>query len=352
MENSNEGQAHKNEITLKDVILKGRFYFELLLAKWYIIGIFCVPFIVYFGYKHFNFKPQYEAEVKFLVEGSTSSFGGLGGLLGQFGIRNTGKANPFKIVEVARSNYILERILLDASEKPLIANRLIQLYQLDKAWSELDPNFKDFQFKHHSLSTLDSIEKHAYSRLANKVTGGKNQIDPVLTFVYDEETGVFKYRVNCIDENMALKLQEAAYNNLKKFFEEDMVENSINTTLVLREKADSIKNLITSKTAQMAAAQDRTLGLVMASPGVKKLTLEKEIQALTLAYAEVLKSYEVSDITLKDTKPLFLKLDESIAPLGSTSSSLYKSLIKAILSAFVVGGGIIIGKSIFQEIMA
>ena len=131
-----------------------------------------------------------------------------------------------------------------------------------------------------------------------------------------------------------------------------MVENSINTTLVLREKADSIKNLITNKTAQMAAAQDRTLGLVMATPGVKKLTLEKEIQALTLAYAEVLKSYEVSDITLKDTKPLFLKLDESIAPLGSTSSSLYLNLIKAILSAFVVGGGMIIGRNIYQEIMA
>ncbi|MBK7221827.1 MAG: hypothetical protein IPH94_11035 [Saprospiraceae bacterium] len=120
----------------------------------------------------------------------------------------------------------------------------------------------------------------------------------------------------------------------------------------MREKADSIKNLITNKTAQMAAAQDRTLGLVMATPGVKKLTLEKEIQALTLAYAEVLKSYEVSDITLKDTKPLFLKLDESIAPLGSTSSSLYLNLIKAILSAFVVGGGMIIGRNIYQEIMA
>ena len=138
MENSNEGQAHKNEVTLKDVILKGRFYFELLLAKWYIIGFFCVPFIIYFGYKHLKFKPQYEAEVKFLVEGSASSFGGLGGLLGQFGIRNTGKANPFKIVEVARSNYILERILLDAAEKPMIANRLIHIYQLEQAWAESD----------------------------------------------------------------------------------------------------------------------------------------------------------------------------------------------------------------------
>lgn len=199
---------------------------------------------------------------------------------------------------------------------------------------------------------MDSLERVAFSRVIKKMNGGKNRIDPVLSFVYDEDTGVFNYKINCENEKLALNIQTIAYANLKKFFEEDIIINSINTTNVLRAKADSIQQLITTKTYQLATIQDRTFGLVLATPGVKKMALEKEIQALSLAFAEVLKSYEISDVTLRDTKPMFLKLDESISPLESTTSSLIVSFIKAVLCGLIIGGGWLIGKDIYKEIMA
>lgn len=351
----NSQQPHESSsgtVTLRELIKRIQFYYTLCIKRWVFLTLMCTPFVVFFGYKHFTFKPSYEAEVKFLVEGSTSSFGGLGGLLGQFGIRNTGKANPFKVVEVAQSNYLFERILFDQSVKPNIANRLIEVYQMDELWAKQDKKFENFRFVNTQLKQLDSLEKVAFSRLLQKLTGGKNHVNPILTFVYNEDTGIFNYRINCYDENLTLDLQSAAYNNLRKFFEEDILFNSINTTIVLRDKADSIQQLITKKTYELARMQDQTLELVLATPGVKKMTLEKEIQALTLAYAEVLKSYEISDITLKDTKPMFLKLDESISPLEATTSSIIINLIKALLCGLLIGVGWLVGKEIFKEIMA
>lgn len=338
-------------VTLKEVIQRLQAYVRLLFTNWKFMAVVALPFLLYFGVKHFKFQPNYEAEVKFLVEGSSSSFGGLGGILGQFGLRNTGKANPFKIVEVAQSNYILERILFDASVKPTIADQLMSTYKLREAWAKTDKRFEKFAFRNRQCQTMDSVERIAFSKLIKKLNGGKNRINPVLNFVYNEDTGVFNYRVSCEDEKLALDIQSVAYNSLKKFFEEDIIINSINTTNVLRAKADSIQKLITLKTYQLANLQDRTFGLVLATPGVKKMALEKEIQALSLAFAEVLKSYEVSDVTLRDTKPMFLKLDESISPLESTTSSLVINIIKALLCTLVIGGGWLIGRDVYREIM-
>ncbi len=342
----------RQTVALKEVFQRFHSYFSLLLKNIRFLILVTLPFLIYFGYRHFSFQPKYEAEVKFLVEGSSSSFGGLGGLLGQFGIRNTGKANPYKIVEVAQSNYILEKILFDNSVKPNVAEQLIATYHLDEQWAKDEPKYANFKFKNQKFQSMDSLERVAFSRVIKKMNGGKNRIDPVLSFVYDEDTGVFNYEINSENETLALSIQSVAYANLKKFFEEDIIINSINTTNVLRAKADSIQQLITTKTYQLASIQDRTFGLVLATPGVKKMALEKEIQALSLAFAEVLKSYEISDVTLRDTKPMFLKLDESISPLESTTSSLLVSFIKAVLCGLVIGGGWLIGKDIYREIMA
>ena len=211
----------RQTVALKEVFQRFHAYVSLLLKNFKFLVIVTIPFLIYFGYKHFSFQPKYEAEVKFLVEGSSSSFGGLGGLLGQFGIRNTGKANPYKIVEVAQSNYILEKILFDNSVKPNVAEQLIATYHLDEQWAKDEPKYANFKFKNQKFQSMDSLERVAFSRVIKKMNGGKNRIDPVLSFVYDEDTGVFNYKINCENEQLALNIQTIAYANLKKFFEEE-----------------------------------------------------------------------------------------------------------------------------------
>lgn len=338
-------------LTMKEIILTAQDYFLEVLRNYLLLIIVFLPFCSYYIYKFYNTKPVYYAEVKFLVEGSSASTGGLGGLLGQFGIRNTGKANPFKIVEVAKSKAILEKVLFSTFEGDLTANHVLNAYQLNKEWAKNDSKFISFKFRNTKYDELDSLERIAYVRLIAKVTGGKDAVNCLINFTFDNETGIYAYQVNSENEKLAIHLQNSCYNYLRRFFEEDMVENSIRTTVVLKQKADSLQNILVNKTYQLANLQDRTLGLVMATPGVRKMALEKEIQALTLAYSEVLKSYELSDINLRDTKPLFLKLDESLSPLESVSPSIYINIFKAILLTMLFGGGFIIMRKLYREIM-
>lgn len=338
-------------LTMREIILTIQDYVREVLKNYFVLIFVFLPFMGFYIYKYYTTKPEYYAEVKFLVEGSSSSTGGLGGLLGQFGIRNTGKANPFKIVEVAKSKAIIEEVLFSKYDNELVANHIIELYELSDEWGKNEPQYLNFKFKHTKYSEFDSLEKTAFVRLINKVTGGKEAVDYMINFTFNNETGIYSYQTNSINEKMAIHLQDASYESLRKFFEEDMVENSIKTSIVLKQKADSLQNMLVKKTYQLASIQDRSLGLVLATPGVKKMTLEKEIQALTLAYSEVLKSYELSDINLKDTKPLFLKLDESLSPLDSTAPSLVINLIKAILLTVLFGAGFIIMRKLYREIM-
>ncbi|HRG65118.1 MAG TPA: hypothetical protein PLV12_04900 [Saprospiraceae bacterium] len=339
-------------LTIKDIILTLKDYFLEIVRNYTIIIVASIPFLCYYIYNFYNTKPTYFAEVKFLVEGSSSSIGGLGGLLGQFGLRNTGKSNPYKIVEVAKSKAILEKVLFSKYDNEFTSNHIINIYKLNEKWAENEPDFAGFKFNHSKYIDFDSIEKIAFVRLINKVTGGKESSNYMINFTLDSETGVYSYKTNSENEQLAIHLQNASYEFLRRFFEEDILENSVKTTVVLKQKADSLQNLLVNKTYQLANLQDRTLGLVMATPGVRKMALEKEIQALTLAYAEVLKSYELSDINLKDSKPLFLKLDESISPLESISPSIIINIIKALVLSVLFSGGLIVIRKLYRDIMA
>lgn len=341
-----------NVLTIKEIILTLKDYFHEVVKNYLIIVFASIPLISYYIYDFYKTKPAYFTEVKFLVEGNSTSVGGLGGLLGQFGIRNTGKSNPYKIVEVAKSKAILERVLFSKYNNDFTSNHIIDIYKLDEEWAESEPAFAKFKFKHSQYSEFDSLEKTAFVRLINKVTGGKEAVDYMINFTLDNETGVFSYKTNSENEILSIHLQNTSYEFLRKFFEEDILENSVKTTIVLKQKADSLQNLLVNKTYQLANIQDRTLGLVMATPGVRKMALEKEIQALTLAYAEVLKSYELSDINLKDSKPLFLKLDESISPLESVSPSIVINMLKGLILSILFGGGFIVSRKWYRGIMA
>lgn len=350
MMSDGKNNYQEEEITLKELIIKIKSYVQEILKNYLLVILIILPFLAYFIFKHYTTNPKYKAETKFLVEGSSGG-GGLGGLLGQFGIRNTGKFNPFKVIEVAKSKTLLKKVLFTKNDGDYIINKLIETYKLDEKWAKKKPEWKGFRFKSDDMSKFSLMENQAFLNVYTKVVGGKKAKDPLLTFNYDEDSGVYNYNINTEDESTTLAMISNAYENLKYFFEEEIISNQLSTTVILRQKADSIQSLITRKSYQVASQQDQTLGLVVSTPGVKRATLEKEIQALTLAYAEVLKSYEMADINLKDTRPMFLKLDETYAPIEAIESSLLISIIKGLLLGGLLATIFIIGRSIYRQAM-
>ena len=114
----------EEEINLKEIIIKFKFYSHEIIRNYLLVLVVTLPLLVYFVYKHYKTLPKYEAETRFLVEGSSGS-GGLGSLLGQFGIRSSGKFNPFKVLEVAKSKTLIKKVLFSKTEGDYIINELI-----------------------------------------------------------------------------------------------------------------------------------------------------------------------------------------------------------------------------------
>ncbi len=349
-ENNLNKLEEKDEITLKELIQKVILFGEEIRKSWLIVVGLCLLICGYFLFRHYTFKPKYITETKFIVEGSSGG-GSLGGLLGQFGIRNSGKFNPYKVIEVARSKNILKKIFFYKINQDFIINDILKEYGLVEKWAKKDPKWNNFTFKTADQDKFTELESKAFLAIYNMTVGGEKIKDPLLTFSYNEDSGIYQYNSSTINEKLSLGMVDRVYMELKLFFEEEILANQLNTTVILKQKADSIQAMIYKKSYQLAGQQDQTLGLARSTPGARKVILEKEILALTTAYSEILKNYEIADINLKDTRPMFIKLDETISPLEPTESSLLIELMKGLILGGFVASFFIIMRKIYRDAM-
>ena len=342
-----------DEITLKELILKIKEFIFELFRKWYLILLLSIPAVAYFYYKHIKHEITYTAEIKFIIEGPGT--GGVAGLLSQFGIRGggggTNKTNPYKVMEVAKSKLTVRELLFSKLNDDFLANHLLREYNLIEKWSEKHPEYKGFTFKSDIYQQFDTLENRVLLALIGKVIGSKSEKNPILGFSYDEDSGIFKYTITSKNENLSLHLSDKAYQYLVNFFESDALSSQGNTTQILKDKVDSLNALIKSRVYQISRITDQSQGLILETPNAQKTILEGELMGLKAAYSEVLKSYEVSDAGMKDTKTMFLKLDEPIPPLEPLESSLLISLIKGILVGGLFASAVVIFMKIIRDAM-
>lgn len=349
-----EQQTYQDdEITLKQLVLKVKEYFFEVLKNWWLVALICLPFLVYFLYHHYNFQSRYAATTRYIVEGSSNS-GGISGLLGQFGIRRDSKTNPYKIMEVGRSANILRKVLFDKTSGDYIANRILEVYDFDAQWKEgPTPEMAGFRFKNAEVKKSDTTENLVLNMLFGRMVGSEeNREEAIVSIDYNEESGVFSQTASTPDQQLSLDIMEQHYNAVKLFFEEEAVFAQASTVKILKQKADSLQYLINAKAYAAAGIQDRSLGLLSATPAVRGERLQREVAALSTALGEVLRSYEIADINLKDIKPTFLQIDSSLPPLNASRSSLLKSLFKACLFGGVLAVIFIIGRSALREALS
>lgn len=349
-----EKQTYQDdEITLKELILKIKEYAWEVWKSKFIVVLFGALGLVFFLYKHYNTPVTYSAETRFIVEGSGGMGGGIAGLLGQFGIRRDSKVNPYKIQEVAKSSKIIQKIIFNKINDTLIANKIIDLYDYHKAW-EKNPNeeLHGFYFTQTDLSKFSNTENIVMKAILGKIIGGPNAKDPLLSVGFDEDSGIFNISFTTEDPDLSMQMEKDLYTEIRIFFEESIVANQAATVKILQAKADSIQNLINNKTYAAASIQDRSLGLISNVQGVRGDRLQKEATVLTTALAEVIRSLEMADISLKDVQPMFLQIDESLPPLRGSESSIIMAVLKGGIFGFMLALTFIIGRKVYRDAMA
>ena len=352
MLNMNQNNINHEEMNLKELILIITEYIKELKKNWLIILLTSMITSGLFIYKHMNFVPEYSASLKFVVEGQGGVSGGLGGLLGSFGIKKGGQINPYKLLEVGKSNKLLEEVLYRSNaDGGIMADKIIDEYDLITSWCKNDDKFLNFSF--NGPTKKDRLERSVLKKLKERIWGTpENRDDALGDFSLSDETGIYKINVTTTDENLSISLSTSLYNEIKHFFEDEIFSNQKQSSIILKNKVDSLHLLRQSKVLQLAKLKDITRGIYSKEQTAKETLLNQDIQSTNIAYAEILKNYELTDVNLKDMQPLFIEIDYPNSPLSPSKSSLKVNVLIGLVLGLFLSAVYIISRKIYRKALA
>lgn len=296
-----------------------------------------------FFYRTWQQPYLYTAQTTFMVnEESGGTSGGIGALLGQFGLGIGGSSdfNLDKIVELGRSRHLIQQAFWDTAfidgKNDLLANHLIRIQALHKEW-EKDSLLNGFLFSSAVPQNFSRTENDAMLRLYGVMVGNEaRKIPGLLQIGYQDESGILQLSVKTRSEDLSLALATRLYASLSAFYIKKTTEKQVETVRMLQAKTDSIYTALNKAEYNLAQRRDRSLGLQEQRWQVDQSRLNRELQVLTIMYGEAIKNRETADFLLKSTTPFFQLIDEAIGPLAKER----KSLIKSSLVGAVLGGAL------------
>lgn len=357
MEAKQDQYMMEDEITLKELILKiGEFWREAL-KNWIIIigasGLLAAIFL----YRAFQEPVLYPAKLTFMVnEDEGGGMGGVSAILGQFGFGGggRGKNNLDRILDLSKSRKIVKRAIFEKStvdgKKDFIANHIIRLYDFHEAWEEDTTGLKDFVFINSNDSLFKRHENKAMLSVFGKIVGSEDN-PGMFSTGYSEDTGIMKFECTTESEQLSIDLLNVLYEKISTFYVNKSIEKQEQTYRIVKEKSDSIKNLMTSVEYSLANFKDRNRGLFTAKDRLRELQLERDVQVMNKMYAESIKNMEIADFSLKNATPFVQLIDAPIAPITPQG----ESKIKAIIIGGFLGGFLsvffVIGRKIYRDAM-
>lgn len=348
-------KRYEDELTLKEMILKIQEYIRVLIKNWWVIGLSCLIFSSIFLYKHYSKDLTYGASLKFVVEGQTGSGGGISSLLGSIGLNKGGggKTNPFKILEVARGSTLFLEVLSHEVEGQLLANKLLEVYDLPAKWAEDGPEYADFRFD--SIGQLDNtniLRQKVLKRLQGFVLGSSGDNSKALTKLsLEEDSGIYTLQSATIDESLTLALTEFFYEEIKYFFEEEVFANQRQIAEILDAKADSLQALRDYKAMELARFEDQNRAIIGKNVIARRAIMTMENRIINEAYAKIFAQREMTDINRKDQQPLFVAIERPFKPLSPAGSSLKRNLILGIGIGSFLSIVFLLLRKIYRDVM-
>lgn len=335
------GQKAKDEISLKELIEKGKEWYAYLLLQWKIILL--AGFIGALLGLTYSFikKPIYTATLSFALEDEKSG-GGLGGALGlasSFGFDLGGSGGSIfsgsNLTQLFKSRKMVEQTLLT----PVVVNNktisLAEMYIQDVKWREgweKDAKFKSIQFlpnpnRNYFTRVHDSIFGKIYDDLSkNSLSVGQK----------DKKIDIISIDVSSNDELFAKYFCEALARQVGNFYVATKTKKARANMAILEKQTDSIRGELNSAITGVAVANDNTFNLnpalnVRRAPSARR---QVDVQANTAILTELVKQTELAKVTLRKETPLIQVIDRPIFPLAKERFGKAKGIV---MGGFLAG---------------
>ncbi|MEM6769846.1 MAG: hypothetical protein AAF597_04590 [Bacteroidota bacterium] len=309
MENGNA-----RDIPLRDLLLIIGDYLRAGIRYWWVAVFLGLLAGGYLAWEARRTPLAYVAPLSFVLNDSSGG-GGVGSLLGQFGISSGGGTGttPDKILALAKSQKIIHATLLDTvtvdDKADRLANHLLTVYDLPTEW-ELKPG--QWPITAGTIGAMEEWEKALLKRLHMFVLGYENNI---LRISSEKKTEIIKVTVKSINEDLSMALATNLFARLSAFYTQESTGSSRASVEKLRYKADSVANALAAAEYQLATALDTRLDIQQQRGLLLQAQLDRQVQILSLSYAEILRNLETADFALSSRTPVFQTVDEPFTPL-------------------------------------
>lgn len=347
----------EDEITLKELILKVKEFFQEVLNHWRLVGLITIPFVLYFLYQAYKTPITYTSELTFMMnDDQGGGFGGFGGIAQSFGIGGgKGETNLQKMLSLLKSRNIIQQGLFEKIEMDgqvdFFANHIIRIYDFHEQWEDKE-NLKDFVFKNDKVETFSRIEYSALKSVYGKVIGSA-AAPGILSSSINDDTGIMTINIESIDEGLSIQLLNTLFEKLSTFYINKTIEKQKNIYEITKNKADSLLGVMNAAQLNLLKRKDTQRNLTLNQYRAKELILERDYQTSLIAYGEAIRNKEIADFTLKTKTPFIQSIDLPIPPLRPNKTLM--TYIKQIIIGGILGVFLaivfIIGRKIFRDTM-
>ncbi|MDR2270630.1 MAG: lipopolysaccharide biosynthesis protein [Sphingobacterium sp.] len=352
----------REELSLKQLILKVKGWFTYLLLKWYILVMAIILGAVASFFYAKSRKPIYKASTTFVLEaggnnnngGGMSQMAGLAALAG-IDLGNTGGGifQGDNLFELYKSRKMIEAVLLERSSSDstkLLVDRYLEMEKIRDKWKEKKKELLQIDFAKkvpdHLQRQRDSILQTIVKDInKNKLTVGKN----------DKKSAIIKVDVKSTDEIFSKEFNESLVAQVNDFYIKTKTKKSLDNIEILQRKTDSVRAVMNGSISSAAVAIDATPNLNPTRQAQRLVpTQRSQFSAETnkAILGQLIQNLEMAKMNLMKEAPLIQKVDEPVLPLevdkiGKIRATLIGGILAGLLAAVFL-----LFRKIFKNIMA
>jgi hypothetical protein len=334
MNKDSEQVVPNDEISLKELILKGKEWFNYLVSQWKIILLAGIVGAALGLTYSFIKKPVYTASLTFAVEDEKSG-SGLGGALGlassfglDLGVSGGGVFEGSNLIELFKSRSMVEQTLLSPVSVEGDTISLAEMYLQNQGWREdweEDPDLKSIVFQ-------PTVDRAGFTRAKDSILGviytGLSK-DGLTVGQRDKKIAIITVDVHSTDELFAKNFTENLVENVSDFYKSTKSKKARDNMAILEKQTDSVRNELNKAITGVAVANDNTFGLnpalnVKRTPSARR---QVDVQANTAILTELVKQGELAKVTVRKETPLIQIIDRPILPLRKDKFSSIKGVV-------------------------
>jgi len=334
-------QNSNDEVTLKQLVEKGREWFYYILSQWKVILLVgVIGGALGFVYS-ISKKPIYTATLSFALEDEkgSSSLGGALGLASQFGLDLGGGGGSVftgsNLTELFKSRSMVEQTLLTPVVFDEKSSSLAEMYIQNSKWREQWKGKSKFE----NIQFLPNAERKYFTRIHDSILGvmyDELSKGGLSVGQKDKKVSIISVEVASINELFAKYFSEALVKQVSDFYVISKSKKARLNMDILERQTDSIRRELNGAITGVAVANDNTFNLnpalnVRRAPSARR---QVDVQANTAILTELVKQTELAKVTLRKETPLIQIIDKPILPLKKEKFGRLKGII---IGGFLAG---------------